>query len=172
MLTFSVTAVNDIYTDADEVVSVNEDSGANTGSVLTGTTSADGPVTVTTFQVAGDATVYNAGQTATIAGVGTLQIAASGGYTFTPAANYAGPVPVVTYTTTDGLGPNDTSTLTLSVTAVNDGPVNTVPASIAVTEDVASPITGISMSSTSDEMILPNAPPMITPTARSITFPR
>ena len=29
------------------MVSVNEDSGANTGSVLTGTTSADGPVTVT-----------------------------------------------------------------------------------------------------------------------------
>ena len=43
------------------------------GSVLTGTVSVDGPVTVTQFQVAGDPTVYTAGQTAAIAGVATLE---------------------------------------------------------------------------------------------------
>ena len=52
--------------------------------------------------MAGDPTVYTAGQTATIAGVGTLTINADGSYTFTPAANYNGAVPVATYTLTDG----------------------------------------------------------------------
>ena len=41
-------------------------------------------------------------------------------YTFTPNANYNGPVPVATYTLTDGSGIDDTSTLTISVTPVND----------------------------------------------------
>ncbi|NOG61597.1 MAG: DUF4347 domain-containing protein, partial [Proteobacteria bacterium] len=124
-VSITVTPVDDSYTDADEVVSVAEDSGANSGSVLTGTSSVDGPVTVTTFMVAGDATVYQAdgtgtGDTATIAGVGTLQIQTNGAYTFTPAADYNGAVPVATYTTTDGSGTDDTSTLTITVTPVDD----------------------------------------------------
>ena len=36
---------------------------------------------------------------------------------------------------------------------------------------ISAPIGGIRMSFTNDETILPNAPPMITPTAMSITFP-
>ena len=39
---------------------------------------------------------------AAIAGVGTLEINSNGGYTFTPAANFNGVVPVATYTLTDG----------------------------------------------------------------------
>ena len=97
-LTLNVTPVDDPFTDANENVSVNEDT-TLTGSVLTGTTSVDGPVTVTGFSIAGDATAYSAGQTANIAGVGTLTINANGSYTFTPAPNYNGPGPVVTYTT-------------------------------------------------------------------------
>ena len=73
--------------------------------------SVDGPITLTTFTVFGDATVYNAGDTATITGVGTLELLANGDYTFTPVANYNGAVPVVTYTLTDGSGTDDTSTL-------------------------------------------------------------
>ena len=144
-LTLTVTPVDDSFTDADEAVSVLEDSGANLGNVLTGTSSVDGPVSVTQFLVAGDVTVYAAGSTATIAGVGTLQIAANGAYTFTPAANYNGPVPVVTYTVTDGSGTDDTSTLTLTVTPVNDLPVNTVPGPQTVTEDTALALGGISV---------------------------
>ena len=118
-LTLTVTPVNDDFTDNDETPSVAEDSGANAGNVIDGS-SVDGPITLTTFTVAGDATVYNAGDTATMAGVGTLTMAANGDYTFTPAANYNGAVPVVTYTLTDGSGTDDTSTLTLTVTPVND----------------------------------------------------
>ena len=76
-LTLTVTPVDDSFTDADEAVSVPEDSVGN-GNVLRGTSSVDGPVTVTQFLVAGDATVYAAGSTATIAGVGTLVISANG----------------------------------------------------------------------------------------------
>ncbi|KIQ23265.1 hypothetical protein RT97_25870 [Variovorax paradoxus] len=136
-LTITVAPVDDPFTDANETVTTNEDTPL-TGSVLTGTTSVDGPVTVTGFTVAGDGTTYTAGQTATIANVGTLVINANGSYTFTPAANYNGPVPVVTYSLTDGSS-GDTSTLTISVTAANDAPVGN-PDTVTVTEDV--PATG------------------------------
>ena len=43
----------------------------------------EGTVTVSSFQVAGDTTVYTAGQTANISGVGTLVINSGGSYTFT-----------------------------------------------------------------------------------------
>ena len=117
-LTISVTPVNDNFSDADELVTIDEDTLA-TGNVIDGS-SVDGPVTVTSFTLDGDATVYSAGDTATITGVGTLVIAGDGAYTFTPNANYNGPVPVATYTLTDGSGIDDTSTLTISVTPVND----------------------------------------------------
>ena len=86
-LTISVTPVDDPFTDDNETVSTNEDT-TLTGSVLTGTTSVDGPVTVTGFSIDGIAGSFTPGQTANIAGVGTLVINANGSYTFTPAANY------------------------------------------------------------------------------------
>src|SRR6202012_1964688 len=53
---------------------------------------------------------------------GTIVINADGSYTFTPAANFNGNVPVATYNITDGHGGTATSTLTISVTPVNDAP--------------------------------------------------
>jgi VCBS repeat-containing protein len=117
--TLNVTPVDDSFSDANEVQSLNEDT-TLTGSVLMGTSSVDGPVTVVGFSVEGNATTFNAGQTATISGVGNLQINANGSYTFTPVADYYGSVPVVTYTLSDGSGSNDTSTLALTVNAVDD----------------------------------------------------
>ncbi|WP_423202767.1 tandem-95 repeat protein [Legionella moravica] len=117
-LSISVTPVDDAFSDANEVLSMAEDTALN-GSVLTGTSSVDGPVSVTQFSVAGDVTVYNAGNTATIAGVGTLRIDANGDFSFIPLANYNGAVPVATYTLSDGSS-SDTSTLSISVTPVDD----------------------------------------------------
>ncbi|PIX00698.1 MAG: hypothetical protein COZ79_10880, partial [Hydrogenophilales bacterium CG_4_8_14_3_um_filter_62_83] len=75
------------------------------------------PLSVTGFSIDtnGDGTPENftAGQTATIAGVGTLQINADGSYTFTPATSYNGPVPTATYTVSDGHGGTASATLTL-----------------------------------------------------------
>ncbi|WP_193786756.1 cadherin-like domain-containing protein, partial [Legionella moravica] len=79
----------------------------------------DGPVSVTQFTVAGDPATYNVGDTATITGIGTLRIDANGDFSFIPAANYNGAVPVVTYTMSDGSS-SDTSTLSIEVTPVDD----------------------------------------------------
>ncbi|WP_133141411.1 cadherin-like domain-containing protein [Legionella moravica] len=65
-------------------------------------------MSVTQFSLAGDPSTYNAGDTATIAGVGALSIDANGAFSFIPVANYNGTVPVVTYTMSDGSS-NDTS---------------------------------------------------------------
>ncbi|EDQ02608.1 retention module-containing protein [Shewanella benthica] len=119
-LTLTVTPVNDDFSDDNESRTIAEDSAQITGNVIDGS-SVDGPLTVTTFTIAGDNTVHTAdGSDIDISGVGTFSLSSTGVYTFTPAANYNGNVPVITYTLTDGSGTDDTSTLTLTVTPVND----------------------------------------------------
>ncbi len=118
-----------------------------TGNVLTNDSDADGnPLVVSGFSVGGNS--YAPGQSASIAGVGTLVVNANGSYTFTPAPNYTGPVPVVSYTVSDGKGGSDSGTLTLGpVTPVNDAPV-AVNDTAPVTEDT--PATGNVLTNDSD----------------------
>jgi Ca2+-binding RTX toxin-like protein len=104
-----------------------------TGSVLANDTDANGdPLAVTGFSVGG--TPYAPGTTATIPGVGTITIATTGIYTFTPEPNYDGVVPVVTYTVTDGANPVD-GTLTLTINPVNDAPIVTAGAVTPLSEE-------------------------------------
>ncbi|MEY4011433.1 MAG: hypothetical protein RIT22_557, partial [Bacteroidota bacterium] len=118
-LNISVTSVNDAPVATDETATTPQNT-AVTGSVLTNDTDVDGDtLTVTQFTIAGVTGTFNAGETATIPGVGTLVVNADGTYTFTPATNYYGPVPVTTYTVSDGNGGTDTGTLSLSVTPVD-----------------------------------------------------
>ncbi|UJL41601.1 cadherin-like domain-containing protein [Shewanella vesiculosa] len=133
-LTITVTPENDNFTDADEVISVAEDSSATTGSVLTGTSSVDGDVTVQSFSIDGVTGPLTLGQAVTIAGVGSFTLSADGSYSFTPIANYNGPVPVITYVLTDGSS-TDTSTLTITVTPADDAPEITSLTSVAVSEE-------------------------------------
>ncbi len=103
------------------------------GNVLANDRDVDGPaLTVTQFTIGGS--TYAAGAVATIAGVGTLGIGGDGNYVFTPAPNYSGPVPLATYTATDGWF-DVSSTLTLSVVAADDLPVALDDNPIGVTED-------------------------------------
>ncbi|WP_036991111.1 cadherin-like domain-containing protein, partial [Metapseudomonas furukawaii] len=121
-VTVGVNPVNDApVANNDGPTAVTEDTPA-TGNVLDNDTDLDGDtLTVTQFTV-GDST-YNAGQTANLNGVGTLVINANGSYTFTPAQNYTGPVPTVTYTLTDGTA-TDTAELSFAdVTPVDDASV-------------------------------------------------
>lgn len=131
LLDISITSVNDVpeanadvnSTTENTTLTVNAANGVlnNDSDVDAGTT-----LNVTTFTIAGDATNYNAGQTATIAGVGTLQINSDGSYEFVPTANYSGPVPVTTYNITDN-NPgtpgtaSSTLTITINVDSDNDG---------------------------------------------------
>src|SRR5919112_1344880 len=119
-LDITVTAVNDPSVLTAGTRTVNEDNPA-TGNVLTNDVDVDNALVVATYQVAGDATVYAAGATATITGVGTVTVAGNGDYTFTPVANWNGSVPQVSYTTNTGTS----STLDITVTAVNDPSVLT-----------------------------------------------
>ncbi|MEO1674301.1 MAG: Ig-like domain-containing protein, partial [Pseudomonadota bacterium] len=98
------------------------------GNVLTNGTADSDPdgdmIEVTSFTVAGLAGSFMAGETAMIPNVGTLVINDDGSFTFTPAANYNGPVPTATYTISDGNGGTDTAMLSFNdVSAVNDAPV-------------------------------------------------
>jgi VCBS repeat-containing protein len=117
----TVTGANDAPVLTTDTKTVAEDSSA-TGNVLANDSDLEGTaLAVTQFSVAGVAGSFAAGSTATIAGVGTLVIASNGGYTFTPAANWSGTVPQVTYTASDG-ALTSTSTLSIAVTAVADAP--------------------------------------------------
>ncbi|WP_227656815.1 cadherin-like domain-containing protein, partial [Aeromonas hydrophila] len=59
------------------------------------------------------------GTPVTLAGVGTLLVNADGSYQFTPATNYDGPVPAVSYTVTDGTD-SVQSILTITITPVDE----------------------------------------------------
>ncbi|MEA2028616.1 MAG: tandem-95 repeat protein, partial [Campylobacterota bacterium] len=66
---------------------------------------------------------------------GTVSLDADGNVVFTPEANYNGEA-TFTYTVTDGNGAEDTATVTLNVTSVNDAPVITVADTQAVETNV------------------------------------
>ena len=128
--TIHVVPDNDAPVAVDDTKAVIEDTAA-TGNVITGVPGADSDinssslsVTQFTIDTNGDGTpeVFTAGSTATIAGIGTLTIGVTGDYTFSPALNYTGPVPVTTYTLSDG-GLTDMATLTFTIMPVNDPPV-------------------------------------------------
>ena len=113
-LDLTVTAVDDPSLLTADSQTIAEDTPA-IGNVLSNDSDADNVLSVATFTIAGINATFTAGQTATIANIGTLAIAADGAYTFTPAANYNGTVPEISYTVTDGSGTDNTSTLNLSL---------------------------------------------------------
>jgi VCBS repeat-containing protein len=114
-LDITVTPVDDASVLAPDTNTVAEDTPA-TGNVLTNDSDVDNALSVTSFTVAG--TTVAAGQTTTIAGVGTITVAANGDYVFTPEANWNGSIPTVTYTTNTG----SSATLDITVTPVPDAP--------------------------------------------------
>ncbi|WP_324700546.1 Ig-like domain-containing protein [Citrobacter freundii] len=90
------------------------------GFLLDTSSDADGDtLTVTDFTVNG--TTWQAGETANLAGYGSLTITSDGSVTFIPVADWNGNVPVVTYTATDGRDNGSvTSTLTIQYNAIPD----------------------------------------------------
>lgn len=106
------TAVNDTPSIDEDVQSV--------GNVLANDSDLDGDtLSVTQFEVGG--ITYNAGDTANLA-EGDLTLDSNGSWTFTPATNYNGDVPTVTYWVSDG-ETTSTASLTITVDPINDAPV-------------------------------------------------
>jgi VCBS repeat-containing protein len=120
-VTGTVNPVNDPPVAVDDGPFTTSENEPLTGNVLGNDSDPDGDaLTVTSFTIAGDPTVYPAGTTASMPGVGTLVIQSDGGFTFVPATDYVGPVPSATYTVSDG---GATDTAVLSFDDVQPGPV-------------------------------------------------
>ncbi len=118
--TITVTVINNPPVAQPDVKTTQEDVSVS-GNVLTNDSDVDGnAITVTGFTV--NSINYSAGATATLT-EGTLVINADGSFTFTPAPNYNGSVPVATYYIVDTHGATANSTLTIDVTPVDDVPV-------------------------------------------------
>ncbi|WP_094985636.1 retention module-containing protein [Cellvibrio mixtus] len=112
----TVNPVNDPTVMKPEVVSVLEDSFIE-GNVLANDYDPDDVLSIQYYEI--DGVKHSPGTELDISGVGTFLLLSNGDYTFTPFANYNGPVPVISYTTNTGAS----STLTITITPVNDLPV-------------------------------------------------
>ena len=135
-LKLTVSPTNDPPVAGTDTVPVTEDMPVS-GNVLGNDTDAEGDTLfVTKFVVGG--TSYSAGTTAHMA-EGDLVINGDGTFTFAPAANYNGPVPVATYTITDGNSNVDGLLQLGPITPVNDGPV---AVNDSVTGDEDTPLAG------------------------------
>ena len=126
----TVNAAADIVADT---VATNEET-AITFNAITGTNGA----TADSFENAGRAIT-----SVTQGANGSVTFLANGQITYTPNLNFFG-TDTFTYTVSSG-GVTETATVTVNVAAVNDAPVNTVPAAQVATEDTNRIITGVSV---------------------------
>jgi VCBS repeat-containing protein len=156
-LTFNVAGQNDAPVAVADTASISEDALPNTvnGNVLTNDTDVDTGDNHTVSAVTGGA---DNGTTITKVGTyGTLVITkATGGYTYTLGSGAQAleqneqQFDVFTYTNSDNHGGSNSSTLTVTVTGVNDAPV-AVADTAAVTEDSESnPVSGNVLSNDTD----------------------
>ncbi|RBQ11287.1 tandem-95 repeat protein, partial [Pedobacter miscanthi] len=127
-LSLNITPVNDNPVTVNDVATTSEDVAitrlASNGLLSNDTDVDNGNIlTITGFTYPGITGTPVMGSPFTVPGVGSITINADGSYSFTPASNYNGAVPVFTYTISDGNGGTATGTLTINITAVNDAPV-------------------------------------------------
>ena len=122
-LTITITPADDASVLQVDTLTVPED-GSGRGNVLANDSDVDSTLTVASYtwnngssNISG---TIGSATSITLGGVtaGSLTLNADGSYTFTPASNWNGTVPVITYTTNTGL----TSTLAITVTPINDAP--------------------------------------------------
>jgi VCBS repeat-containing protein len=161
-LTVTVKGTNDAPVAMADAASINEDALPNTvnGNVLTNDTDVDSGDLATRTVSALDGATDNGTTLTKVGTYGTLVITkATGGYTYTLANGQANMqalaageqvTDVFTYTNSDGHGGSSQSTLTVTVTGVNDAPTiaagSTVTADITAAQDTAAPLTSLAAS--------------------------
>jgi gliding motility-associated-like protein len=120
-LIISISAVNDNPVAVDDNFHLDEYV-SFASNVLTNDSDSDGDtLSVTQFVVAGLSSTFIAGQTATIASVGTLKINANGTFTFIPVNTFGGNVPKITYTVMDPNNGTAIAILTMIISVDSDG---------------------------------------------------
>ncbi|RQW22184.1 retention module-containing protein [Rhodobacteraceae bacterium CH30] len=134
-LTLTMTPVDDASVLKPDLNTVTEDTplevAADKG-LLSNDQDVDNSLTVSKITVGGtEYSVGANGATVVLADKGTLVVKADGSYSFTPVKDFAGALPVVGYTTNTGLS----STLTLTMTPVNDAPTIIVDKPAVVSEE-------------------------------------
>ncbi len=153
--TVSITAVNDVpvntvpnaqSVDEDTVlaiggISVNDVDG-NLSTVQL--TVSSGVLNVTLSGAASVSAGTNGTTDLTLSGTQTDINATLASLTYQGTLNFNGS-DTLTVLSTDGDATTDSDTVAITVNAVNDAPTNTIPPSITVTEDVATALTGISI---------------------------
>jgi Bacterial Ig domain/RTX calcium-binding nonapeptide repeat (4 copies) len=129
----TVTPVNDNPVAVNDTFSTNEDTTSATLSLLANDTDVDGnPLTVASIN--GTALTPGLAQSIAVPN-GTVNVTAAGVITFTPAANYFGPISFP-YTISDGAGGTASATVNGTVLSINDNPV-AVNDSFTTAEDTA-----------------------------------
>ncbi|MEP0945108.1 MAG: tandem-95 repeat protein [Rhizobiaceae bacterium] len=127
----TVYAVNDAPTASGNGGTVNED-GSLAVSVLLNDGDVDGTLNPATIQIVGTA---SAGDPLVVPGEGTWSVdTILGRISFTPEADYDGPVTDISYTVRDDLGAiSNAATVTMSITPANDAPTAITPSGITGT---------------------------------------
>ncbi|WP_188445296.1 Ig-like domain-containing protein, partial [Marinobacter halophilus] len=120
---------------ANDLHAVTDEDVALSGNVLNNDTDQDGDeLTVTVFEV--DGIQYVAGDSATIAGEGTITLQGNGDFDFVPFEDWSGTFPDVAYTVEDGRGGVGSAALQIEVTPVADTPNLLLVADNSVPEGV------------------------------------
>ncbi|MFN5440005.1 MAG: Ig-like domain-containing protein, partial [Bacteroidota bacterium] len=142
-----VTPDNDAPTATSDNKTTAENTSVN-GTLSFGDADQGASPTLTSVTIGGSTTYIVAGNTPTSIKIseGTLSIQSNGTYTFTPATNFSGGVPTITYSVSDGTA-SVNATLNITVTPVNDAPV-ALPDVATVLEDT--PVSGNVLTNDSD----------------------
>ncbi|MGB3402776.1 MAG: Ig-like domain-containing protein [Microcoleaceae cyanobacterium] len=137
-VTLNVGAVNDDPVATDDNFGTNEDTTSAAINLLGNDTDDDGD-TLSLESIDGTAITPGTPQSIPVTN-GTVNVDAEGVVTFTPDANYNGPI-AFDYVVSDGNGSSDTATVNGTVTPVNDDPVAT-DNSNSVDEDAVTATSG------------------------------
>ncbi|MCC2602359.1 VCBS domain-containing protein [Sphingopyxis yananensis] len=144
VIVITVNGSNDLATGlGDQNIPLDEDNVAS-GSIQDFIEDVDDTVNVIGFSIDADGDGvdedYLPGESVTLfAGgkeLGTVTIAVNGDYSFTPAPNYSGPVPPLSYTVQEGNGTQEiTQKLTFVIAPVSDAPTLPDPSTVDTLED-------------------------------------
>ncbi len=120
-VTVNITGTNDAPVAVDDSITVVEDTTSGALNLLGNDTDVEGTAGLSVVSIGGTTLTPGSAQSIAVSN-GMVNVSAEGVITFTPAANYNGPVSF-DYIVSDGSAAQDTATVNIMVTAVDDASV-------------------------------------------------